>query len=188
MVERLDRLLPHAVGKLLPRGVVGIAGLGGDRESGWHWQPSPRHLGDACPLASEQVTHVLVPLFEEVDPFLGRGRPRFGAGLGGDGHATSSLGNGRLPGQEYQPRLGIPNGWTWGCPAARMRARRIDILGGGKDEAETLVPRATARDPASSALAQPGPTGRTSAAASAAAATGAEGPTEECAEVVRASP
>ncbi len=72
-MQRLDRLLPHAVGELLARGVVGVTGLGRDREPGRHRQPGPRHLGDARAFAAEQVAHVLVALFEEVDPFLGCG-------------------------------------------------------------------------------------------------------------------
>ena len=91
VMQCLDRLLPHAIGELLARGVVGVASLGRDREPGRYRQPGPRHLGDAGPFAPEQVAHVLVALFEEVDPFLGGGGPRFGASLSGDSHENNLL-------------------------------------------------------------------------------------------------
>ena len=68
MMEGLDRLFPHAVGKPLARGVVGIAGLRGDGEPGRHGQPGVGHFGNAGALAPQQITHVLVPLFKEVHP------------------------------------------------------------------------------------------------------------------------
>src|SRR6516225_4464633 len=50
------------------------AGLGGDREAGRHRQSETAHLGKACPLASEQISHVGAALggavTEPVDPFL----------------------------------------------------------------------------------------------------------------------
>src|ERR1700694_440201 len=91
VVQRLDRLLPHAIRELLARRVIGVAGLGRDREAGWHRQPGARHLGHARPFAAEQVAHALVPFFEQVHPFLqGRGL-RFRTCLRRDGHARASL-------------------------------------------------------------------------------------------------
>ena len=92
VVQCLDRLIPHAVGELLARGVVSVAGLGRDREPGRHRQSGPRHLGDPRSLAPQQVAHVLIPLFEEVDPFLGRGGARSGAGLSSNSHEKNLLG------------------------------------------------------------------------------------------------
>ena len=89
-MQRLDRLLPHAIGKFLARGVVGIAGFGRDRESRRHGQAGARHLGDPGALSAEQVAHVFVAFLEEVDPFFLGGCARFGTCLCGDGHAKSS--------------------------------------------------------------------------------------------------
>ena len=56
-LQRRQGLLPHALWKLLARVIVGVAGLGGDGESGGHRQSGVGHLGHARALASQQIAH-----------------------------------------------------------------------------------------------------------------------------------
>ena len=99
-LERLLHLLPEAVGKLPAPGVKGVAGLGRDREAGWNGKTGPGHLGDARPLAAQQVTHRSTALVEAVHPFV-CARP--------DGH--------------------VPRGPAAGCGGARPRFRRLRAPG-----------------------------------------------------------
>ena len=77
-------LLVDLGGQLAVRLVVGVAGLGGDREPGGHGHPGVRHLGEARALAAEQVLHgavaVRLAVAEEVH-VAGRLRPAGGGGL-----------------------------------------------------------------------------------------------------------
>ena len=94
LVEGVHRLLPEAVGEALVRGVVGIAGLGGDGEAWRHRQAGPGHLGYAGTLAAQEVAHVPVAFLEEVHPFLPRPGAGGSFGLGGDGHQRILLSDG----------------------------------------------------------------------------------------------
>ena len=53
-LERLQLLLPHALGELLAGRQVGVAGLGGDGEAGRHRHADARHLGQVGALAAQQ--------------------------------------------------------------------------------------------------------------------------------------
>jgi hypothetical protein len=74
------RLLVHLGGQLAAGVVVGVAGLGGDREAGGDGHPGVRHLGEAGALAAERVLHVLVTVglaaAEEVDVLTHEVPPR----------------------------------------------------------------------------------------------------------------
>ena len=54
-------------GSASPRGHVGVARVGGDREAGRHGQAEVRHLGEVRALAAEQELLLLAALFERVD-------------------------------------------------------------------------------------------------------------------------
>ena len=56
-VDGLENVVPQALGQLLARGEVVVAGLGRDREPGRHRQTGIGHLGEAGALATQQVTH-----------------------------------------------------------------------------------------------------------------------------------
>jgi len=57
LLDRIEHVLPQAVGQLFASREVVVAGLGRDREAGRHGQPGRRHLGQARALAAEQVAH-----------------------------------------------------------------------------------------------------------------------------------
>ncbi len=70
-LQRGQRLLPHARWEVLVGLVIGIAGLGGDGESGRNGQPCVGHFGHARSLATQQIAHFRVAFTKEVDPFSG---------------------------------------------------------------------------------------------------------------------
>ena len=57
LADRLEDVVPEAVGQLLAGGEVVVAGLGRDREAGRDRQARVGHLGEARALAAEQVAH-----------------------------------------------------------------------------------------------------------------------------------
>ena len=70
LLERLHvghDVVPQARRQLLARGVVGVAGLGRDREARRDRQARVRHLGQAGALAAEERAHRRVALGEGVD-------------------------------------------------------------------------------------------------------------------------
>ena len=89
LLDRVEDVVPEAVGQPLTGGEVVVAGLGGDREPGRRRQPGERHLGEAGPLATEQVAHPGVafgtPLAPRVDVALRRAVRAVGS-RAGSGH------------------------------------------------------------------------------------------------------
>ena len=65
--ERLADLVEQAVGHPVARGHVGLARVGGDRESGGYRQAEVGHLGEVGPLAAQQVLLLLRALLERED-------------------------------------------------------------------------------------------------------------------------
>ena len=120
VAERVDRLVPHPLGKALAGCVVRIAGLGRDREAGRDRQTRTRHFGDAGALAPEQIPQILVSLFEEVDPLLLGGSVRRLRGLGGDSHCGILLKRRSAGDSEYQALRPGSAGVSWSA----IRAHR----------------------------------------------------------------
>ena len=67
-LDRLEDVVPQAVGELLAVGEVVVAGLGRDREAGRGRQAGVGHLGEAGALAAEEVAHPGVALGRAVAP------------------------------------------------------------------------------------------------------------------------
>ena len=94
--DRLEHVVPEAVGEPLAGREVVVAGLGRDREPGRHGQPRDRHLGQAGALPAEQVAHRGVALRATgapgVDVALRRAMGARGRAGGRVGHVTGSCG------------------------------------------------------------------------------------------------
>ena len=83
LLDRLEDVVPQAVGQPLARIEVVVAGLGRDREPGRCRQPGDRHLGEPRTLATEQVAHLGVALGAAVTPGVDVALGRLVRTLGG---------------------------------------------------------------------------------------------------------
>ena len=107
LLDRLEDVVPQAVGQLLAGREVVVAGFGRDREAGRDREPGVGHLGQTGALAAEQVAHRRVALGMTAAPGVDvalRGAMRtVGGRRGGLGHRA---GPSRAAATRGRPRSG----------------------------------------------------------------------------------